>query len=387
MAFVIAPTVAACVSITDSVDGHLTEMNISADNFRNQAILLNILRARQGAPLSFVSVATIQGQYNSSVNAGLPSYSIGPLAVQSGRPFGFSNSTLSGGLQSQSIPNFNNLVGKDFTQAATTAVSALQLLRFARDGFPIDLLLSLTTSKIIIYANNKYFHIDTFPSKFVDCPYLPGIDMTPNISAADCFRRIRESAEALRLDFEATRSLNPNKETIAGFNIDSKESKIDASIDIDAKICFNNIKPEIIALYEGTGFHGVRDAQCGRNQGEFDYKVYKKRPKNLAPIQAEFRSLVGIYRFLGGIYRRPDLAERYLPIDNFDLEPLLDIKENTSGPCFVEVGYQGQRYCVPEQGARKTKAIFALLDQIQNNSTDISKLPQPSVVNLSGRLP
>ncbi len=380
----LSTAVSGCVSIVDSVDGHLTEMNVSADNFRNQAILLNIVRAQHGAPLSFVAMPTILGQYNSNFNAGLPTYSIGPLAVQSGRPFGFSNDTFGTSLNNQTSPTFNNIIGKEFTQAATTAVSALQLLRFARDGFPVDLLLSLTASKISLYTDGKFESLDTFPVGEKGCPFsAPGEPY--RLPVVVCVEKIRHAAHDLGIDFEATRSTNPNKATVAGFKLLSEESKIEASIDIDARICFNHADAISIKKYSYLRLAGIGDSQCYKNQGIYDYEIRRRPAKMLGPIQVEFRSLVGIYRFLGEVMHRPEISQSYIPIGSNDGEPFIDIRIDEPGRCFVEVAYQGRRYCVPENGARRTKQVFALLDQIQNNNTDVSKLPQPSVVNLSGR--
>lgn len=67
-------------------------------------------------------------------------------------------------------------------------------------------------------------------------------------------------------------------------------------------------------------------------------------------------------------------------------EPLLIITEGSARTCFVSVNYMGRQYCVPASGANQTKQTFAILDQLQNTNTDTTKIPQPSVINLSGRI-
>jgi hypothetical protein len=74
-----------------------------------------------------------------------------------------------------------------------------------------------------------------------------------------------------------------------------------------------------------------------------------------------------MYQFLGGVLRnREDMImlrgrkDRNEP----ELIPLLEVRSDTSGGCFVDLYFDGHYYCVPKDGAENTKAIFSLLAQL-----------------------
>jgi hypothetical protein len=55
----------------------------------------------------------------------------------------------------------------------------------------------------------------------------------------------------------------------------------------------------------------------------------------------------------------------------------------SSGGCFVDIGFTGEFYCVPERGAENTKRIFSLLAQLialKTQPTDLAITPTVRVI-------
>ena len=86
----------ACAFTDGTVDGRYDTINRSTDSARNQAILLNIVRASRAEPLNFVAFAKIGGTTSTGLGMGLPSFFVGPDRVGSQKQTTFGNSTLNG---------------------------------------------------------------------------------------------------------------------------------------------------------------------------------------------------------------------------------------------------------------------------------------------------
>ena len=111
----------------------------------------------------------------------------------------------------------------------------------------------------------------------------------------------------------------------------------------------------------------ARRQQRNRSRGQPDTLTFEL--VNHYPIKYEIvsRSTFGIYQYLGGVLRnRHDMImlrgrrDRNEP----DWIPLLEIRSDSSGGCFVDLEFDGHYYCVPKEGAESTKAIFSLLAQL-----------------------
>jgi hypothetical protein len=163
---------------------------------------------------------------------------------------------------------------------------------------------------------------------------------------------------------------------IADEKDDSKKTKKTVT-EFAAEFCFTSPEPLNANYYASINMmSGPPGKICGSSNSR----------KSSGIVNVELRSLVGVYRFLGEYLRNPDLWRSMTVKTPRGSDPLLVIVENAGVPCFAEVIYLNKRYCVPDDNSGQTKQVFAILDQLQNINTDISKLPQPSVVTLSGRL-
>ena len=62
-------------------------------------------------------------------------------------------------------------------------------------------------------------------------------------------------------------------------------------------------------------------------------------------------------------------------------KPLMVVSNSASAsPCFTDINYGGQYYCVPDKDSERTRQVFSLLNQILALNTSTSDLPAPSSV-------
>src|SRR5690348_3067412 len=77
-----------CTSF-DPLDNRAENFNLSATDYSNNAILLNVIRASLLEPLTFVTITSVDGTGSASGNLGLPTISFGPHLSTSPRAFSF----------------------------------------------------------------------------------------------------------------------------------------------------------------------------------------------------------------------------------------------------------------------------------------------------------
>ena len=74
-----AALLAACTEVVDSaVESRYAQYNYSTDWAKNEAILLNIVRASEYQPLNFMSFQPYQGTASVSASVASPGFIIGP---------------------------------------------------------------------------------------------------------------------------------------------------------------------------------------------------------------------------------------------------------------------------------------------------------------------
>ncbi len=71
-----AAVLAGCVA-QGEIQNHVERINKSVGTSRNEAILLNIVRASRNEPLYFTSLPSVTGQGNMSLSTGLPTITFG----------------------------------------------------------------------------------------------------------------------------------------------------------------------------------------------------------------------------------------------------------------------------------------------------------------------
>jgi hypothetical protein len=108
-------------------------------------------------------------------------------------------------------------------------------------------------------------------------------------------------------------------------------------------------------------------------------------------IDVTTRSIYEIYYYLGRIVRsaQPVSLQAFaLPAEKIAAAPLIDVdvdrapSGDADGRCFTAIHYEGQRYCVPMEGADNTKHIFGILNALIALKQSTGDIPVTQTVRI-----
>jgi hypothetical protein len=140
---------AACTEVVDlTTESRYAQYNRTTDWAKNEAILLNIIRASENQPLNFLVYQAYTGTATASATAASPGFIIGPARTASQKQFTFSNSTLSVSGSGTGSISVQNLDTQDFYNALLSPVDFTNLYAFQRQGYPRELLFRLFTDYV-----------------------------------------------------------------------------------------------------------------------------------------------------------------------------------------------------------------------------------------------
>jgi hypothetical protein len=175
-----AASVAACTEVVDSVvDSRYGEYNRQTDWAKNEAILLNIVRASKYQPLNFMSFQPYTGQATVSAAASSPAFVVGPDRVASQKQYSFASGALTGSATANGTISVTMLDTQNFYQAVLDPVDFTDLNTFQEQGYPRELLFRLFTNYVTLRPVNpqvlrRYaFIIYNDPSQQNQCAILP----------------------------------------------------------------------------------------------------------------------------------------------------------------------------------------------------------------------
>jgi hypothetical protein len=141
---VAAACLAACTEVVDSTtEIRYGQYNYTTDWAKNEAILLNVVRASFYQPLNFLVYQTYTGTASATATASSPGFIIGPQRVASQKQYTFSNSTLNATGSGTGSISVQNLDTQDFYGALLSPVDFTDLYAFQRQGYPRELLFRL----------------------------------------------------------------------------------------------------------------------------------------------------------------------------------------------------------------------------------------------------
>lgn len=143
--------VLAGCSLGPAVDADVTDYFRVNDLAANRIILLNILRARDGAPLHFSELSLVRGQITAGVNASV-TFPFGPLLhATAPRRLGGIIGTVS------SAPSFDvgSLDTQDFTRGVMAPIAPATLKFFLDEGIDYRLVLLLLVSGVRTRGNQE----------------------------------------------------------------------------------------------------------------------------------------------------------------------------------------------------------------------------------------
>ncbi len=150
-----AAWLAACTAVVNSVvDSRYGEYNLSTDWAKNEAILLNIVRASEFQPLNFLSFQPYTGTASVSGSASSPAFIIGPNRVASQKQYSFGSGALSASATAGGTINVTSLDTYDFYDSLLSPVDFTNLNAFQRQGYPRELLFRLFTDYVSLKPAN-----------------------------------------------------------------------------------------------------------------------------------------------------------------------------------------------------------------------------------------
>jgi hypothetical protein len=403
---------AGCAILDYSVSPRTYSVNESADSVLNNAVLLNIIRAANSEPLSFIAIAkyTAGGQLTASAAAGPNNY-----AAQVSRTLG--PVTLSG--QASNSFDLNVLETKDFYQGLLQNLDPIAIELWFRQGLPralvfymlLDSIRTSTSDGVYEYRNDPTDDNWTDDVTGVVEPRSPrcipiptgrghqtnyGIDATiwHGIHGEDCrfhkFQHLVLIAVKFGLHLETITIPNakggqsdatpsgtgqtaiptPNAVQATTPNATPKAAPGAAAPTTPAGDATTKMKTQI--CYDAATLRAVAPARdrplfstCGRNKPSAERTIRLGGIGTMTDTQLVVRSAFGIFQYLGRLFATgsPEsmtLGPREFDVNTRDDDRLLTVVEGVGPDCFASAEFRSSFYCVPNS-ASNTKLIFTML--------------------------
>lgn len=340
-------------------------------------VLTNIIRASHAEPMSFLQLGKVSGSNTSTATVGLPSLLFGPLStvaatanLQKDVIFGASGGGGSGyvGNSASTSGSVNFDVSpsetKDFYHGLLTEVDPRTLEFFVQQGISRELLFYLFTEKLVEERNGIVTEIRNDPL---------------NHDEFENFEKFVQLAMNYGLSSEPVRAQK-------GKSILPKSTAKDAAADAGSgwQLCFRR------EFMKSTANTDHLEPLCNSGTKSLDGRAVSYRGKHgdIVRLSVYPRSAFAIFQFLGRSLAAGEMGHIELhSADAIDAGPLHDpylftVETGIAGPCFLTVDYEGERYCVPMQGASNTKRILSMLSQLIALNTTIGDIPITSEVRV-----
>jgi hypothetical protein len=399
---VLAPVVlfgAGC-AYNDRVDNRVSTYDIAAERARDEMILTNIVRASRAEPLAFVQLGQVTGSATAGGQLGLPSLVLGPPAASAAtqvlqQQAVFGANAAETGFASNSVnmsgsTNFNvtPTETKEFYEGLLEPVDPETLHAFVGQGIARELLFYLFTEKLI---EKRAGAVHQFLNDPLDQDYTKefqeyvNLAIQSGISAEEDPRDVdriqKEKRENLAKKFDVTVDVSTATQN-GGQSAEEQKPKW--------RLCFD--------LTLSSGIYAKRNGRapmCGSHDEPVDPQgrsldrqtVTFPSPKGgTVVLQVQPRSTFAIFQFLGRLVaesRRgnPPIALQSIEATDsggpFEDQDLFVLTSGSPNGCFLELNYDGQNYCVPNQGsgAINTKRILGLLAQLLALNTSVNEIP------------
>jgi hypothetical protein len=401
-AIFLAGSLAGCAVVDGSVAPRSDTVSRNFANARNEAILLNIVRAAHNDPLSFSAISQAIPQMSNGTTLGLPTFMTGSpfcptpttctLGTGSpGRGALFGNQVVSDNVNVQTQFTLSTQETHDFYNALLRPVDLYIVNFFIRQGYPRELLFWLFADKIKVRRGSFVSGVEYNPPYSFGCPDAAAAARSP-----ECFRDWAEIA------------------VVAGLSVEEREVEGHgkASKTAVGRLCFDEVAgregieamkkldPERYqAIFTRFLSNGAAlrtfSPKCGEN-----WKTVMSKDDRLtmrvSGIEFEIvpRSPYGMYQFLGklvaqGSRQPPDGAtnsvadEVPLVSTVADDSRIINIRRGGGPDCFVSTAFRDGDYCVPND-APNTKRIIGLLaalTALQTSTTDLAITPVVHTAN------
>ena len=372
--------ISGCSTI-DPVDGRAITVNNSVNEYVNDATLMNIVRAANHEPMTFLALSQVQGHNTISGTLGIPTEYIGPHQTLTQKLQTFGPNSLS---RSASNDFTLNAIDDQNTYAALySPVTPASLALLIGQGYPREFLFKLLVERIRIWVpnGNRLFDGSVAATDgwhtYINSARRP-IDeekrTIPNELSSDQFNLIVDQLinEGLTIQY------NPSAGIFA----------VDATSVPNYKICFdsegvggiypqkrrNRFSDNKLSLEKAES----GDADCDSDKMNWSTTAtgpvatpsgYRVPLIKNGKVEIHFRSIYGTYRFISE-FVYPDVASPdriFIPIKGAQEEgednSLIQVNISNKSSSFARVKYGGQNYIVPDN-AYNTKNAFAVLHQL-----------------------
>ena len=377
----------ACSISPYDVPGQVGNYNGSIEQLEEQAILINILRASENAPLGFTQVSQVLGSGSFSTSVGLPTIGIG------GGPQGPTQNRFLFGPSISSTGNTNvNLLPletKEFWLGMLTPLSAETLAFFINQGVSREMLFYLYIQRVELSAAGKPTETET------NNPLDPGFaEFSDDLRAAltlGLTAKTTTSTQTVGPPLSASQVSDVNTLlTIskAGLDVVPDPAKDGAyrlqATHSAAAVCFDQARATVdISQRLPDSVTCSKQSPPSQAGGAAPFSYQEAH----APLSIQFypRSTYDIFRYLGTVVRASLKADG----KNVDLttpeskaytgsDPLANelfvVQKNMPGAAFVKVKYGPDTYSIPKS-ATNTIEVLALLRQLVALSTSVNSLP------------
>jgi hypothetical protein len=231
---------AGCTAVVDSaVEGRYAQYNYSTDWAKNEAILLNIVRASESQPLNFMSFQPYQGTASVTGAASSPSFIIGPARSDSQKQYTFGQGTLTASASGTGTVTVTTLDTQNFYEAVLAPVDFKDLYHFQSQGYPRELLFRLFTEYVSLIPaegdphGTRSIMISNDPSPEKRCfPPPPQRNDIPTDPITICFEDL--------VDFALLSGLSSEIRTIPNPAADAKQgSDSGSNSKTEGRLCFD----------------------------------------------------------------------------------------------------------------------------------------------------
>jgi|GEM_PF-4479828 len=366
-------------SLGPAITENSADYNTTIEDVTNAALVSNVLRARDHAPLYFTDLAQIRGSLQLNVQ---PAQTIIPYAHFLGST---TPSTVQAGpLNVSTQPGFDYapLNTKIFAEGMLTGIDekvfAYFIQRFAHRPDFIYLFLNLAISRIEIYRRPGVSPINTcvdigcakFISRWTASPRPPTIGVVtkdtpigPAIPAKILAEQRGSFGNLIKVGDDENLDLSPTTKSKQAYQLSKTEQKF--------VLCVTTRPNSVDAV--GIAPFGVTkdpdDTPIPDNNGSCGHG-----PVNPERYVIYTRSVEAIFFYLGELQREPESQQRPIPFHIYD-HPV----ENSR----FHMNYRGQTYYVREGSDPHTDAtmpVLAFLNALMNLSRDADEIPSTKTV-------
>jgi hypothetical protein len=375
-------------SLGPAITENSADYNTTIEDVANAALVSNVLRARDHAPLYFSDLAQIRGSLQLNVQ---PAQTIIPYAhfLGSTTP----SSVQAGPLNVNSQPGFDYapLNTKIFAEGMLTGIDekvfAYFVQRFVKQPGFLKLFLNLVTSRIEVYrqagvdkaGDPKYSHIHTWAREF-----LPGLiarwttplrpptigvvtkdtPIGPAIPAKILAEQRGSFGNLIKVGDDENLDLSPTTKSKQAYQLSKTEQKF--------VLCVTT-RPNSVDAVGIAPFGVTKDPDDTPIPG--DNGTCGHGPVNPERYVIYTRSVEAIFFYLGELQREPELQPRPIHFYIYD-HPVEKIRFHMS--------YRGQTYYVGEASKTdSTMPVLAFLNALMNLNRDANEIPSTKTVATS----